>query len=468
MKRIFALSLYLLLAQPFSVFANFENANQLYAAGKFEQARVAFEALMAVGDRGALFNIGVMHYRGQAFDKDIPRAVAFMRIANKGLDDESFSGTVAAISTQFTAKQLQQSETIYQQLLPRYGIKQVFNMLQVNPLDDEDCEPERKNISAAHPRYPLHSALEGRMGVVNLSYTISPEGYVRDAIAISETSADFIKPVFSSLRTYRFVPASDGLASTGHRRAYTFMLDVSGRNKRMVKEGRLKRDLEELKLEAQNGSAAAQYVYAQRLNVFRHFKDYLKKTDLQYRTANEWLQKSAQGGLANAQYEIGLNLIKGQGCEVDEKSGFKWLTAAAVNGYYPAQRSLAQSALANSEINDKKTFATMNWLRNAARNNDYAAKVLLAWELATTANAEYRDGHEAIQLLKEKSKIYHDPVRVQEGLAAAYAELGNFKKAVKHQKKAQKLAKKNGWKIPLIAKRLSLYEHGQGYRGSYY
>jgi TPR repeat protein len=454
---------FLLLFISNSAFAQigFDNAMKLYQRGKFAEARQSFEALAAIGDQSALFNLGVMHYRGESFQQNSERAVALMRLANEGLDDPMFTDVIQRISKRFTPEQQKTADHLVTELRPEFGIDSVLSKVLPVPLDDEDCATPPKAMIKKIPIYPTAHAREGLMGVVFTSYTISPEGYARDVVIRTTSSNAFSKESALALNEFRYEKPVDGKPIYGHRQRFIFKLD----NKEKVKTIRLRRELEKLKNSAEDGDLAAQFVYARRLNVFRYFDEFLQKIDLQYRTANEWYQKSARSGLADAQYEIGLNMLIGRGCEVDSENGMKWITAAALGGHSPAQRTLAQAAM---EIDNQKTGSVISWLRNAAINDDYAAKVLLAWELATTSNSNFRNAEEALELLDGKSKIYYDPVRVQETTAAAYAVLGDFKKAVKHQKKAKKLADKNEWEIPLLNERLAMYEHGQPYYGSYY
>jgi tetratricopeptide (TPR) repeat protein len=93
----------------------------------------------------------------------------------------------------------------------------------------------------------------------------------------------------------------------------------------------------------------------------------------------------------------------------------------------------------------------------------------LAWVLATCPNGKVRDGKKAVEhatraceLSGWKGSDYLDT------LAAAYAESGNFKEAIKWQKKALDLdieGKEEAEKRPKKArKRLKLYEEGKPYR----
>lgn len=445
-------------------FATFEKATELYRAGEFEEAKTVFEALASIGDHSSLFNLGVMHYRGEVFQQNTERAVALMQLANEGLDDPGFSDVIARISARLSPDKIQSVERLREQLRPEFGIDTVLSKVMPVPLNDEDCETPLRAQYKPKVEYPRAEARRGAMGVVFVSSTISPEGYVRDVVINMSSSHEFSKGSAKALNEFRYALPTNGKPIYGHRQRFIYTFD----GKSSISTKNLRKELEKLKATAEQGDYEAQFMYARRLNVFRYFKEYLSKIDLQYRTANEWYQKSAKNGLANAQFEIGLNMLQGRGCEVDLEGGMKWITAAAIGGHSPAQRTLAQSALEVQSADNQKTGAIISWLRNAAIGNDYAAKVLLAWELATTSNKTFRNAEEALQLLKGKTKLYFDPVRIEETKAAAYAVLGDFKKAVKHQKKAKKLMDKNKWEIPLLKERLAMYELKQPYIGSYY
>lgn len=153
---------------------------------------------------------------------------------------------------------------------------------------------------------------------------------------------------------------------------------------------------------------------------------------------------------------------------MDKVSGMKWVNAAAIAGYSPAQRLLAQSAIKDSRQSNDKALAVFGWLRNASLADYFPAKMLLAWELSTSPLAEFRDGNEALKLLEADNDYYFDELRMFETKAAAYAELGDFKRAVEFQKKAKKIAKSHDWLIPLVDDRMGLYRHNEAYRGPYY
>jgi hypothetical protein len=91
----------------------------------------------------------------------------------------------------------------------------------------------------------------------------------------------------------------------------------------------------------------------------------------------------------------------------------------------------------------------------------------LAWLLATHPQAELRSGPEAVELAERACTATHHKQPVFLGtLAAAYAEAGQFGKAVETARQARALAEAQGQKE--IAARnqqlLELYQRGQAFR----
>jgi tetratricopeptide (TPR) repeat protein len=87
----------------------------------------------------------------------------------------------------------------------------------------------------------------------------------------------------------------------------------------------------------------------------------------------------------------------------------------------------------------------------------------LAWVLATCPRAEFRDGKKALGYARRFCELsdWHEP-RGFGALAAAYAELGNFKEAVKWQKKALEAAQAfPGPEVEKMRSRLQLFEQGK-------
>jgi tetratricopeptide (TPR) repeat protein len=91
---------------------------------------------------------------------------------------------------------------------------------------------------------------------------------------------------------------------------------------------------------------------------------------------------------------------------------------------------------------------------------------LIAWLLATSPDASLRDGREAVQLAEQanQSTGWRDAGRI-DTLAAAYAEIGDFEKAVEYQERACKMGgPRSGDDREELQARLELYRKHKPYR----
>ena len=61
--------------------ASFERALETYKAGNYAEAKTAFEAMAAIGDKNSLFNLGVMYLKGQAVEQDLVEAYAMFKLS---------------------------------------------------------------------------------------------------------------------------------------------------------------------------------------------------------------------------------------------------------------------------------------------------------------------------------------------------------------------------------------------------
>jgi len=447
--------------------ATFEKAMEIYKEGRFVEAKAAFEALAAIGDSSSLFNLGVMHFRGESVDYDPVRAYVFMKIANEGSNDDAFSKTSQAVFLKLGDNQKQEADKLYNAMSDIYGRESIAENIFPTLLDDKDCAPDLMPIRRGKPVYPRSELRNGKMGLVHTEFTVSPEGYPREINVTSSTSRAFTKATIKGLNSYLYPPTPNKMPK-GEQHVSVYKFDVDGNEK--IRTKAIVRELEDLRTKSESGDVVAQFLYGRRLNTYRYFKSFFKARKFQYREANEWYMKSASGGVIQAQYEIGRNMLEGRGCEVDKENGFKWMKAAAVGGYSPAQKYLATSELSNTATTKNKARSIMSWLRNAAQDEkyNYPSKLLLAWELVTSPEKSLLDAEEALTLLKDPPYTYSDDLRILETKAAAFAVKNNFKKAIKLQQKAYKLAQAKKWEIPRISERLNLYKKNQTYIGTYY
>lgn len=106
--------------------------------------------------------------------------------------------------------------------------------------------------------------------------------------------------------------------------------------------------------------------------------------------------------------------------------------------------------------------------RRAAESGDNQATCKLAWLLATSENSELRDGRDAVNFAEKSVATTNrkDAVMLST-LAAAYAETGQYEKAINCQKEAMTLTHDESSKKD-YANRLKLYESNLPCRESNY
>ena len=89
----------------------------------------------------------------------------------------------------------------------------------------------------------------------------------------------------------------------------------------------------------------------------------------------------------------------------------------------------------------------------------------LAWGMATAPQADLRDGKQAVEFATKACELteWKNPIHLS-ALAAAYAEAGNFPRAIEWHKKAMASPDFPPSKLDRARDRLKLYEQGKPYR----
>lgn len=102
-------------------------------------------------------------------------------------------------------------------------------------------------------------------------------------------------------------------------------------------------DLDGLKRNAAAGDRVAQYNFGviQETGQFGVPMDKAK--------AATWYRKSADQGYANAQYNLGVLYLHGQGVKADREAAIRWLQMAAGQNHQPAKAALQKLGVAGPE-----------------------------------------------------------------------------------------------------------------------
>ena len=179
--------------------------------------------------------------------------------------------------------------------------------------------------------------------------------------------------------------------------------------------------------------------------------------------AMKWYRKGAEQGNALAQSSLGLCYENGRGVTKDEVEAVKWFRKAAEQNGAGGQTLLGACYAKGSGV-AKDEAEAVKWFRKAAEGGDINALNALAWILATSQNSAIRDGASAMVFAEKAvdATNHKDPAAL-DNLAAAFAEAGQFEKAVSTEQEAIALLRtepeKNDYRT-----RLKLFEAKLPYR----
>jgi TPR repeat protein len=442
----------------------FNEGMKAHETGDFAKAKLVFDQLAQLGHPPSQFQLAAMYYLGKGGDKDLVKAYGWFSLAEdsgrkdaKKIRDAIYKGL--SLAEQKDAARFRDS------LFGSYGWKALNATLIPVIMDSNDDYSHVEWIEGPKPNFPRMMANYEQEGWVDLEFTVSKEGYVRDLYVVETSHKRFVDFTTRAQRSHKYTPPLvDGRSSEIHGKKIRWlfkMLDNTGKFGSTDAELTYKRKLKELAAslleKANTGDPYHQYVYG-----------YLMSThpDMERISHSEmalWYLKSAQGGVMPAQYELGLSLLYGRGSVADLEKAIKWLTLSAKSNYPRAQLLLGRVLLGlrdNPESAQQASF----WLNKAAENNFPPGIMAAAWLQATSGDEKLRNPANALKLVLPAYEDYIDQVTALETMAAAYAANGDFKKAVKFQKEAIQEAKNLGWNPPPpMQHRLSAYKDSKAW-----
>jgi TonB family protein len=343
-------------------------------------------------------------------------------------------------------------------LLRHYGPDAIHDRLLPVLVPDEQSRLHIQAVSREPPKYPREARREGLIGAAMVEYSIAPTGHARDYAVVWTTDPRFGEAALDAARTWRYEPVRLGGAPAeivGRRARVDFELEDQG-----FDADRVRADIEAIGDQARAGDPVAMYRYADAIRAF---------TSMGYesREATRWFAASAQQGVPEAQYQLGLSLLRGEGCEPDTAKGLDWLGRAAAMESARAQLVLGTELLRRTPSKADVETA-MAWLNSAADLGYTTAMLKLAWILATHPDPALRDGDRALTLATTASETHADKITVHETLAAAHAERHSFAHAQRDQRLAIRLGNRIDLPMDTMKARLASYRADEPWRAGPY
>jgi TPR repeat protein len=441
-----------LVAQPAR--ADLVSAGAAYQRGDYAKAFHEFSELAQLGQPTAQFNIAVMYARGQGTRQSDIYAYAWASLAAaNGMEKAS------KLADQLRPGLAPGSEKIAADIEAQYGNAMLDARL--NPkLVESEAAAERDQrrrctvVKAYIPQYPADARSKRVEGGIYVEYSVMPDGRSRvPRIIFAVPSGVFEATVRDSLLHSEFAPSPAGQPPTRCTLFYRFVLN----GMTIGDSPRLLAFVNDTERRAQAGDPEAQTLYGMLLIGLPQ----LNKPRSQ---GLPWFLKAARAGDPIAEFQVGYSALVGWGCDCEVNKGLDWLRRAAQAGQPDAEVVLAMYAL-RGEPDEERLRQAKLWLEQAAASGSHDGKLYLAALLAASPG-EGRDPKRALALLDEVFRGVDDDPSAYEIRAAAQANAGDFRDAVKSEEKALAKAQRLKWDVAPLNARLARYVANEAWYGS--
>ena len=449
MKFLFYLLVSLIISFSFPSKADLLSATLDYNTAKYKQAYIEFQRLAKLGNKDAIYNIGVMFLYGQGVEKDLGKAHAWFSLAaDFGLDDARSAARL--IEQEINTNEEKVSlELSFTKLKEAFGYEQYSNTLL--PLFSEQQYQQAtsfppRRIHKIDAKYPKEAYKKGIEGWVWLEFDVDESGAVKDVDIIDAfPNKTFNRSIFNAVRRWRYEPFTvEGKAQSYGSRSLIYHFTTFKGKRYQASFNKQKKNyqkkINQLIEGAEQGNAIVQYYIANWLEAEEHNATRLLRSHWQQATAgSDLLLASAINGYPNSQYRLGANLLRGEYTQTDRKKGINWILNAAQSGFSYAQYRLARELLDKNFI-DYDVDKAKRWLRTAAKQNHFRAiRDLITLELSE------KNYQSAAIYLKQGLTINDDHPDLLLAQAKIQQYKGQNKKAKKTIKEAIEQAQQRHW-----------------------
>ena len=434
-------------------FLSISNANIIDAQNYFDQKDYVqsfkeYQKLAQLGNVRAQYNVGIMFFKGQGVEKNTldayawlmvaeaidPEVKQFLKLVEKDLNPEDFAAAKANGSNLTKLYGYKQSETLLgpveKEAISQQGTQKSYIWFKT------------RKSSLKKVDYPQRALKKSGRGWVDLSYNIYPDGSVRDINITHQYPHELFAPSaidFISKQNYDAYQGNSKI--TLEHEFYTSYRIKYGIYGISFINSKMKRKIADLLKTALSGSHEAQYQYT---NLYYTILN--NGGGVSEKTINKWLFRSAQFGLADAQFRLGENIYYGQSCKQDRQKGLDWILRAAQKNNIEAQY-LAYHLLRNSDLHNISGKTAQYWLKKSAENGSLIGQIKYAKYISRKENSTFTDIDLAFKHLDNYAKHIAQTADWHQTRALLFSKTSKPSEAEKAITKAIKLAKKSHWDL---------------------
>lgn len=443
---------------PIAVRADLYSANSAAQRQDYPRAFELYRELAELGHGESQEMLAVMYVNGEGTSRDNVLGYAWAAIALENGGGEAARGII----TQLEPHMKEAARKRVADVQSQFGKAALEDRLLPKPfVEGTSIKNPCRLRSPGNPDtfFPLDAKLKQISGTVLVEATVAPDGRARDPrvwYSMPEKIFDEAGRQLALSNRY-WPPVVNGVGiPCVVRFRVRFQLNGPGDGGSAAQ----KRALADEKAKAVAGDPRAQLMYGMLLEL---------RTDMNVDQDDpvSWFVKAAQGGLASAQYLVGMHSLSraAQGIEPNDSKGLFWLQLAADAGQVEARAALANYLLRNNPDAGALDKA-VRLLESAAAAGNRDGKFHLAAVLATSPEGARRDARRALDLLAQiESEMDFDPYFF-EVRAAAQAMLGNFAEAQEAQKRALREARRFDWNSKDAEARLAGYAESKPWTGN--
>lgn len=416
-----------------SALADFGSAYQLFQDKKYEQAMPQLQILAQLGHPQAQLLLAQCYEEGLGTEADLNKAYAWALTA-KGLSQPGAAEKYVELRGKLESRRA--GKQAYTEINGQYGALALKSNLYPTIHQVYRQPTVVKPLKQDKPDYPNHFPRSGIAAWSVVTYDINENGRVENAkVALSFPAGAIDKYALDAMKNWTFTPPRN---SYGDAIRLDHQIHVFNLDKLVTASRKFERENNEyiaaIREAAEADSAANQYKFGL-IAQAGLVKD---------QKALPWYLKAAINGYAPAQFTVAQCLLTGSLCDKDSNKAINWLTYAAAEGDPQASYLLSHQLLDSDNIQFDPERAA-RYLESAAAKNYVPAIVEYASLLAMSDNPKLRNAERAIQLAEQGLEQDEDNPKLLSTIGIALIEQGKQERGEEMLEQAVAAAEARNW-----------------------